>query len=93
MDSHKTIYVGNNFISLSVGEVDLKVELDKRGRLVIPAEIREELPSRTLILRKLEDRIELIPLPDPRSLKGKYPIEGSLEEIEELQEKRLLERG
>lgn len=73
--------------------MEVKVELDKRGRLVIPAEIREGLPSRMLILRKLEDRIELIPLPDPRTLKGKYRIEGSLEEIEELQERRLLERG
>lgn len=73
--------------------METKVELDKRGRLLIPAEIRKGLPSRTLIIKKLEDRIELIPLPDPRTLKGKYRIEGSLEDIEELQEKRVLERG
>ena len=67
----------------------MKVELDKRGRLVIPAEIRKELPSRTLIIKKLKDHIELVPLSDPRTLRGKYKIEGKLEDIEELQEKRL----
>lgn len=73
--------------------MDQRVVIDEKGRLLIPAKIRRELPSRALILRRLEDRIELIPLPDPRSLMGKYKIDGDLEEIEELQERRVLERG
>lgn len=68
------------------------VELDKKGRLLIPLKMRSDLPSTRLILKKLKDRIELIPLPDPKSLKGKYKIKGTLREIEELQEKKLLER-
>jgi DNA-binding transcriptional regulator/RsmH inhibitor MraZ len=68
------------------------VELDKKGRLVIPRELRSKLPSNRLILRRLKDHIELIPLPDPKSLRGRYRLEGSLTEIEERQERRLLER-
>jgi len=73
--------------------MEIRVELDKKGRLLIPAKIREELPSGVLILKKMDSHIELIPLLDPKMLRGKYKIEGDLEEIEELQEKRLLERG
>lgn len=72
--------------------MEYRVELDKKGRILIPAEVRKNLPSKAFILRVEESRIELIPLPDPRKLRGKYKINGSLEEIEELQETSILER-
>jgi len=65
--------------------MERRVTLDERGRLLIPAEIRRKLPSNTLILRWLGDRLELIPLEDPRKLVGRYPLKGGLEEIEERQ--------
>jgi DNA-binding transcriptional regulator/RsmH inhibitor MraZ len=65
------------------------IRYDKRGRLVLPAKIRKSLDSNLLFVRKTKNRIELIPLPDPKSLRGKYKIEGELTEIEELQEKKL----
>ena len=65
--------------------MERRVTLDERGRLLIPAEIRRKLPSNTLILRWLGDRLELIPLEDPRKLVGRYPLKGSWEEIEERQ--------
>jgi len=68
------------------------VEMDAKGRIVIPSSLRRRLTSKRMILRRVEDHLELIPLPDMKSLKGKYRIEGSLEDIEELQEQKLLER-
>lgn len=72
--------------------MNVVIRYDKRGRLVLPAKIRKSLDSNLLFVRKTKDRIELIPLPDPKSLRGKYKVEGKLIEIEELQEKKLLER-
>lgn len=63
------------------------IKYDKRGRLVLPAKIRKGLDSNLLLVRKARENIELIPLPNPKSLRGKYKIEGKLSEIEELQEK------
>jgi len=68
------------------------VEMDAKGRIVIPSSFRRELTSKRMILKRIDDHLELIPLPDPKSLKGKYRIEGRMEDIEELQEHRLLER-
>jgi len=68
------------------------VEMDAKGRIVIPSSFRRGLTSKRMILKRIDDHLELIPLPDPKSLKGKYKIEGSLEDIEELQQHRLLER-
>ncbi|MBS7625981.1 hypothetical protein KEJ51_02910 [Candidatus Bathyarchaeota archaeon] len=45
-----------------------------------------------MVLRMVGDHLELIPLPNPRSIKGKYKIDGRIEDIEELQEQKLLER-
>jgi AbrB family looped-hinge helix DNA binding protein len=73
--------------------MDIIVKYDKRGRLVIPAKIRKSLNSNFLLMKKTNDHIELIPLSDPKSLRGKYKISGKMIEIEELQEKRLLERA
>jgi len=75
-----------------VGILESVVELDEKGRLLIPSEFRNTLPSKRLILRRLKDRLELIPLPDPKSLRGKYKLKGSMVEVEELQERKLLER-
>ena len=68
------------------------VEMDVKGRIVIPSSLRRGLASKRMVLRRVEDHLELIPLPDPKSLKGKYRIEGRMEDVEELQEQKLLER-
>lgn len=72
--------------------MEIVVEIDSKGRIVIPSNLRRGLTSKRMILRKVDDHLELIPLPNPASLKGKYRIEGSMEDIEELQEQKLLER-
>jgi DNA-binding transcriptional regulator/RsmH inhibitor MraZ len=68
------------------------VEMDVKGRIVIPSSLRRGLASKRMVLRRVEDHLELIPLPDPKSLKGKYRIKGRMEDVEELQEQKLLER-
>ena len=72
--------------------MEVVVEMDVKGRIVIPSTLRKGLPSKRMVLRRVNDHLELIPLPDPKSLKGKYRIEGRMEDIEELQEQKLLER-
>jgi len=69
------------------------VVLDRKGRVVIPQEIRKEFETKRFVARMREGRIELIPLPNPKSLRGKYKIEGNLADLEELQERKLLERA
>jgi bifunctional DNA-binding transcriptional regulator/antitoxin component of YhaV-PrlF toxin-antitoxin module len=73
--------------------LDFVVELDDRGRILIPRELRRGLPSRWMVLKKLGNDLLLSPLPDPRSLKGKYRVKGSMEEIEEDQECTVMRRG
>lgn len=72
--------------------MEVVVEMDDKGRVLIPSKLRRGLASRRMILRKVHNHLELIPLPNPKSLKGKYSLRGEIEDIEELQEKRLLER-
>ncbi|MEM3693749.1 MAG: hypothetical protein QXI39_07000 [Candidatus Bathyarchaeia archaeon] len=72
--------------------MEIVVEMDAKGRIVIPSSLRRGLTSKRMILKRVEDHLELIPLPNPSSLKGKYRIEGRMEDIEELQEQKLLER-
>ena len=48
------------------------VELDEKGRALIPALIRKKLGARRFEVNLLEDRIELIPLGDVKALKGKH---------------------
>lgn len=72
--------------------MDFVVELDDRGRILIPRELRKSLPSHRMILKKLGNDLLLSPLPDPRSLKGKYRIKRSIEEIEEDQECTVMRR-
>lgn len=65
------------------------VTLDSRGRLLLPASMRRELGTRRFVLRKKGGKLELEPLPDPKSVKGKHKglMEAGLEELEETQEK------
>lgn len=72
--------------------MEIVVEIDAKGRIVIPSSLRRRLSSKRMILRSVDDRLELIPLPDPKSLRGKYKIAGKMEDIEEQQEQKLLER-
>jgi bifunctional DNA-binding transcriptional regulator/antitoxin component of YhaV-PrlF toxin-antitoxin module len=72
--------------------MDVVVEMDAKGRIVIPSSLRRGLASKRIVLRRVNDHLELIPLPDPKSLKGKYRLEGRMEDIEELQEQKLSER-
>jgi len=72
--------------------MEVVVEIDAKGRIVIPSQLRRGLASKRIVLRRVDDRLELIPLPDPKSLKGKYRIEGRMDDLEELQEQENLER-
>jgi len=72
--------------------MEIVVEMDAKGRVVIPSGLRRGLTSKRMILRRANGHLELIPLPNPGSLKGKYKIDGRIEDIEELQEQKLLER-
>jgi len=73
--------------------LEVVVEMDGKGRILIPSELRRGLPSRRMVLKKSGEDILLSPLPDPKSLKGKYRIKGSMEKIEEDQERAVLRRG
>lgn len=84
---------GINCNNDKVGKMEVVVEMDDKGRILIPLGFRRGLPSKRLIMRRIGERLELIPLPSLESLKGKYRLEGEIEDIEELQEQRLLERG
>lgn len=48
------------------------IELDKKGRALLPAAIRKKLDTRRFEARLVGGHIELIPLEDLKSLKGKY---------------------
>jgi bifunctional DNA-binding transcriptional regulator/antitoxin component of YhaV-PrlF toxin-antitoxin module len=71
-----------------------EVELDRKGRLLLPAEIRREAGSRRFTVRVEDGKIELCPVPDPKSVRGKYRglLRVSMEELEEAQE-RFVEKG
>ena len=48
------------------------VELDEKGRALLPASIRKKLGARRFEVNLLDDRIELIPLGSVKALKGKH---------------------
>ncbi|HUK49701.1 MAG TPA: hypothetical protein VLV18_01600 [Terriglobales bacterium] len=48
------------------------VELDEKGRVLLPASLRRKLGVRRFEVKLVGDRIELLPVQDFRSLKGKY---------------------
>ncbi|MDG7012468.1 MAG: hypothetical protein JRN17_05200 [Nitrososphaerota archaeon] len=64
------------------------VELDEKGRVLIPAEIRHKLTSRRLKVSMRGDVVELEPLPGLKELKGKYRhrIRSDWEALEEMSE-------
>jgi len=61
------------------------VELDRKGRALLPASVRKKVGSRRFEVKVSNGRIELIPLEGVRSLKGKYAIsvKSSWQELEE----------
>jgi bifunctional DNA-binding transcriptional regulator/antitoxin component of YhaV-PrlF toxin-antitoxin module len=71
-----------------------EVELDQKGRILLPVEIRRAAGSRRFTVRVKEGKIELHPVPDPKTVKGKYRrlLRVSLEQLEEAQE-RFVEKG
>jgi len=48
------------------------IELDEKGRALLPAPMRRKLGVRRFEVKLVGDRIELLPVQDFRSLKGKY---------------------
>lgn len=74
---------------VSCGIMGKTVELDKRGRLLLPAEIRNKIKSKRFLLKESGEKLELEPLPKAEEVKGKYKdlLEKDLEGLEEDQEK------
>jgi DNA-binding transcriptional regulator/RsmH inhibitor MraZ len=73
--------------------METTVEMDSKGRLLVPAEIRRNVKSRRFTLRTCEGRLELVPLPEPERVKGKHRglLKVGLEELEKEQEKFIVE--
>ncbi len=68
------------------------VSMDDRGRVTIPPELRESLGTKRFILHLDEDGLHLVPLPDPKTLRGSLKIPYSDEEMEEAAEAVILKR-
>jgi len=69
------------------------VLMDDRGRVTIPPELRESLETKRFIIRRDEDGFRLVPLPDPKTLRGSLKIPYSDEELEEAAEAVILKRS
>jgi DNA-binding transcriptional regulator/RsmH inhibitor MraZ len=71
-----------------VGNVTV-IELDKKGRALLPAAIRKKLNARRFEARLVGGHIELIPLEDLKSLRGKYKsvLRTPWNKLEEMSEK------
>jgi len=69
------------------------LELDEKGRLLIPKKFREKLRTKRvkLVVRK-DGVIELHPLRDPLKLKGSVKLPYTVEELEEAGEEHVLKR-
>ena len=71
------------------------IELDEKGRALLPAQIRRKLGARCFEVKLVGDRIEMIPLGRVKALKGKY--KGLLKEpwwkLEEKADRYTRERG
>ncbi len=67
----------------------VEVEMDSKGRVLLPANVRREVKARRFSLDVKGGRIFLEPLPDPERVRGKYKrlLKVSMEELEETQEK------
>jgi len=48
------------------------VELDEKGRVLLPSSLRKKLRTRRFEVRLVDGRIELVPLENLKMLKGKY---------------------
>ena len=72
-----------------------EVELDPKGRVLIPAEIRRELKVRRFRAKVSHGRIVLEPVIKAESVRGKYKglLKVSAEELEERQERFLKRIG
>jgi bifunctional DNA-binding transcriptional regulator/antitoxin component of YhaV-PrlF toxin-antitoxin module len=65
------------------------VELDEKGRALLPAGLRKKLGARRFQVKLVEGRIELVPIQDLKALRGKYRdrIRTSWVKLEEKAEK------
>jgi DNA-binding transcriptional regulator/RsmH inhibitor MraZ len=63
------------------------VEMDERGRVHLPADVRRELKTRRFTLSLEKGRILMEPVKAPVQVKGKYKglIKVSMEQLEEAQ--------
>ena len=69
------------------------VNIDDRGRITIPPEIRDKVGSKRFLAHIDGDGIHLVPLPDPRSVRGSVKIPWTDEELEEAAESEILKRS
>jgi len=69
------------------------VEMDRKGRLLVPAKVRRKLKSRRFTVKVQEGTLIFEPLPEPEAVRGKYRglLKVSQEEMEEMQERFLSE--
>jgi bifunctional DNA-binding transcriptional regulator/antitoxin component of YhaV-PrlF toxin-antitoxin module len=65
------------------------VELDEKGRLLLPASVRKKLGARRFEVGLVAGRVELAPIRDVEALKGKYRnrIRAPWVKLEEMAEK------
>jgi bifunctional DNA-binding transcriptional regulator/antitoxin component of YhaV-PrlF toxin-antitoxin module len=65
------------------------VEIDEKGRVYIPANVRREVKARRFTLTLEDGKILMEPVISPALVKGKYkgPLKVSMEELEEAQER------
>jgi len=67
------------------------VEIDDRGRILIPKRLRESIGSRRFLLTVRDGRIELIPLEDPqeafKKLKGSRHLPFDWKEAKKIAER------
>jgi len=68
----------------------LQVEIDRKGRVLLPSEVRKRMRTRRFELRVEDNSVIMEGLPDPESVRGKYKglLKGkSISRIEEDQER------
>ncbi len=70
------------------------VEVDAKGRILLPIEARRKFRSRRFKITTMEDTLELRPLPSADEVRGKYKsvIKSDWDELEERTEE-LVSRG
>jgi bifunctional DNA-binding transcriptional regulator/antitoxin component of YhaV-PrlF toxin-antitoxin module len=69
------------------------VSMDDRGRVTLPADMRSKIDAKRFIAYLEDDTIRLIPLPDPKEVKGSVKIPWTIEELEEGGESIVLKRS